>query len=548
MKESDDPNHDNIPDVAHHATVQLDAFTQSLLAGSVKMDVDYIKAYELVPGGSSTPPPATDTTAPTFLSGAALTAAASSASQINLSWPKATDNVAVAKYEVSVKGPTDANYRLIASPTTGSTDCPTTATGCTYASTGLTAATAYSYQVKALDAANNPSAILSASATTPALSASPPSSPVLTEQDGDKQATLTWTQATGDVVSSYEVWRDDVNTYISGLDSSARSFTVTGLTDGSTYRYRVVAYNSAGLANSNVVTLSPKAPSNADVTAPTVPTNLRVNPAATANSVPLAWDTATDNVGVAKYNILRNGSVIGTSTGLTYTDNTVAANTSYSYTVEAVDAVPNTGLPSSPPLSVTTPAAPDVTAPTAFTLSQGIVRSNQVNVNWTASSDPESGIKEYRVFRDGTQVGTVLPATCSATTCSFGETSGIASQVTYQYYVQAINGKDMSTQSNTLSVTTLAQDTVAPVITSIYPAAGNVSGQVNISASATDNVAVTKMELYIDSKLYATTTSGSIGYGWNTNPRHWQGSHTITIKAYDGASQSTTKSINLNVL
>src|SRR5437667_2606364 len=97
---------------------------------------------------SNGPPP--DTTAPSVPTG--LTAAAVSSSQINLSWTASSDNVGVSGYRV---------YR-------GGTQIATTSTT-SYANTGLSASTTYTYNVAAFDAAGNVSAQSSpASATTQA--------------------------------------------------------------------------------------------------------------------------------------------------------------------------------------------------------------------------------------------------------------------------------------------------------------------------------------------------------------------------------------------
>ncbi|CAN5645722.1 hypothetical protein BH09PLA1_BH09PLA1_06050 [soil metagenome] len=78
-----------------------------------------------------------------------------------------------------------------------------------------------------------------------------------------------------------------------------------------------------------------------DTQAPSTPTNLRTT-SITANSIALAWDASTDNVGVAGYEIYRDGVKVGTSTTATYNDSVgLTANTTYTYTVRAYDAVPN---------------------------------------------------------------------------------------------------------------------------------------------------------------------------------------------------------------
>ncbi|MDD2675073.1 MAG: M4 family metallopeptidase [Flavobacterium sp.] len=89
----------------------------------------------------------TDTVAPT--APANLTAAATTSSSTNLSWTAATDNVAVTGYSI-YNGAT-----LV-----------TTVTGLTYSVTGLSASTAYTFTVKAKDAAGNLSVASNAVAVT----------------------------------------------------------------------------------------------------------------------------------------------------------------------------------------------------------------------------------------------------------------------------------------------------------------------------------------------------------------------------------------------
>jgi hypothetical protein len=67
-----------------------------------------------------------------------------------------------------------------------------------------------------------------------------------------------------------------------------------------------------------------------------------------------------------------------------------------------------------------------------------------------------------------------------------------------------------------------------------------VSGTVTVSATSSDNVGVTKMEVYIDGALKTSNTnSTSISYSWNTTGVS-NGSHTIQSKAYDAAGNVGT--------
>ncbi len=102
---------------------------------------------------TSTPPtPASDTTKPVGPSN--LTAIVQSDSQINLSWPVATDDVGIKNYEIY------RNDSLISTSTTT-----------TFADTGLRSGTTYNYKVVAVDNANNKSTGALKSATTKSLPA-----------------------------------------------------------------------------------------------------------------------------------------------------------------------------------------------------------------------------------------------------------------------------------------------------------------------------------------------------------------------------------------
>ncbi|WP_232243316.1 discoidin domain-containing protein [Paenibacillus sp. GSMTC-2017] len=123
--------------------------------------------WKPVVGGSA------DNQAPT--APAALTATATSSSAINLSWNASTDNVGVTGYTI-FRGGTQIG----------------TATGLSYADSGLTASTAYSYTVKAVDGAGN----LSGNSNT-ANATTLSSSPVGANLALNKPATSSSTEGTG---------------------------------------------------------------------------------------------------------------------------------------------------------------------------------------------------------------------------------------------------------------------------------------------------------------------------------------------------------------
>src|SRR5207245_232211 len=173
-------------------------------------------------------PPAADTTPPSVPQG--LSAAVVSSSQINLSWTASTDNVGVTGYQVYRSGTQIG-----------------TATSPSYAVTGLSPATVYSFTVAAFDAAGNvsaPSAAVSAT-TAAAPDTTAPTVPTNLQASAvsSAQINLAWTASTDNVgVTGYRVYRS--GTQIGTATST--SYAVAGLAPSTTYSFTVAAFDAAG--------------------------------------------------------------------------------------------------------------------------------------------------------------------------------------------------------------------------------------------------------------------------------------------------------------
>src|SRR6266513_2210076 len=275
-----------------------------------------------------------DTVAPSTPAG--LTASAASSSRINLSWLAATDNVGVIRYSVYRDGVQIASVA-----------------GRSYANTGLSAATTYSYTVAASDAARNASAQSSpVSATTKApLDTQAPSIPTNLAASAITPTTLTlsWNAATDNVaVAGYRV-------YLNGtllLSPSSTSAQIIELTPDFTRSFTVAAFDAAGNASAPSAPLSVTTPPLADTTAPTTPSGVAAS-ALTSSSLTLSWSPATDNVGVTGYRVYRNGTLAASPSATSASITGLLASVLYSFTVSAVDAAGNASA-SSAPLSVTT--------------------------------------------------------------------------------------------------------------------------------------------------------------------------------------------------
>ncbi|MFI6421991.1 NPCBM/NEW2 domain-containing protein [Streptomyces sp. NPDC050842] len=116
---------------------------------------------------------------------------------------------------------------------------------------------------------------------------------------------------------------------------------------------KTVSYVTVPVAAGASVTAT-TGPAGGDTTPPTAPTGLTTGNV-TSSSVDLTWTASTDDVGVTGYRIYRGGTLVGTTTGTSFTATGLSASTPYTFTVKAIDAADNVSAAGNP-VSVTTAA------------------------------------------------------------------------------------------------------------------------------------------------------------------------------------------------
>ncbi|HZG56038.1 discoidin domain-containing protein [Paenibacillus sp.] len=391
-----------------------------------------------------------DTQAPTAPSG--LTATAVSSSAIDLAWTASSDNVGVAGYRVYRNG------TLVG-----------TVSGTSYSDTGLTASTTYNYTVRAFDAAGNVSGdSATASATTQSsggggtsakltIAAVTASSYQSGNEPGDSidgSLSTRWS-AEGDgqwiqydLGSSYTIDLVKIAFYngasrTTAIDillstngtswtqafSGSSSGTTTALetfdfADASARYVRIVGHgNSDNLWNSitEVEIWGYGSGSGGDTQAPTAPTGLTAT-AASSSAINLAWTASSDNVGVAQYEVYRGSTLVGTTTGTSYSDTGLAASTTYTYTVRAKDAAGNVSPASGSASATTLSSTPPPTSALKLLYQEGDggttgdndIRPYFTIVNDGTTSIPLSELKiryYYKKESSGSQTATIDFAT-----------------------------------------------------------------------------------------------------------------------------------------
>ncbi len=397
---------------------------------------------------SNTPPPKTGT----------VTATALDATDIQLTW----DPVVASGYYVQYRKTGAPVWTLITAPTVtlngGGKE--------QYTQSGLTPNTSYDFEVRA----GSPyvGAVLwylgdwSDPATQTTIPVPPVAPGVLTTLANGTTVTVSWADVLGE--TGYELQHRVLGTpgwpvFGAGtlLGAGTTTADVTGLLNGTTYEFRLVATNSVSTAlNANW------SPTAAQITPTIAPTLTVIDPLndVDGGNVTLRWAAIT---GAASYSLDRSAdggatwaNVKAGIAALNYTDNTATLNTPYVYRLAATNAAGNSAF--SGTQAITTGPA----APAGFTTAAA---GDTVVLTW--NNVPGAKFKLQRrtglnAFADVS--GALLPVNVLIYT-----DSGLPTNTTYDYRIAAVN----STGSRS-TYTVVAPVTTGPAAAFVQNAPTNI--------------------------------------------------------------------------
>ena len=251
---------------------------------------------------------------------------------------------------------------------------------------GLTDGTTYSFTVTAVNKAGEGPASDAASATPTAAITKPGPPNGLTASPGNGQVTLSWTapgSSGGAAISGYEIYRGitpggESGTPVNGSLVAGISYTVTGLTNGTTYYFTVVAVNTAKLQGAK---------------------------AGEASATPTAAASAS---------------------------NSASASASAGASASASATGPASGSPSG---GATATAAGSPGAPTGLTATPG---NAEVGLSWTAPAAASGPPASYHVY-EGTSPGFTLGTPVMSTTSTNATVTGLSNGTTYYFVVAAVD-------------------------------------------------------------------------------------------------------------
>jgi hypothetical protein len=189
---------------------------------------------------------------------------------------------------------------------------------------------------------------------------------------------------------------------------------------------------------------------------------------------------------------------------------------------------------------------PDTTPPTAPTSLQATAQSSsQIDLSWTASSDPESGIANYEVYRCTGSSCTPTTLIASPTGASYSDNTGLSVNTVYSYRVRTRNGAGLfsTIYSNTVSATTQATSTPSPTPAS-YACHILDSAQTTPQGYAVAyNPFTVQQELLLKATCNPSDTTVTIGNGNMGSSTNWDGRMWVWNQGYElvnGTWQATT--------
>lgn len=230
------------------------------------------------------------------------------------------------------------------------------------------------------------------------------------------------------------------------------SFTDAGLSAGSTYFYRVSAYNTQGQSVPSIW-----AQASTLTTTLAAPTGLAAT-AVSATQINLTWaDNSTDETGFRVERATNNTFTAGLASfdlaaGTTsFSNSGLLPETTYYYRVFAVGAAGGISSPSNTASATTLAAPPNAPSNLAVT---GVTQTS-VALRWNDNSANETGFYLERCLGSCTSgsTGWARIATPGANTTSYTD-PGLARKTTYSYRVQAHNGTGASSYSNIVKAKT----------------------------------------------------------------------------------------------
>jgi hypothetical protein len=325
-----------------------------------------------------------------------------------------------------------------------------------------------------------------------------------------------------------------------GSDSSApytQSINL-GIAQNGSKTFNAKVYDAAG----NITEASLAVTVNiTDITLPTVTLDSSASSIAASSPVTLTA-AASDDVGITKVEFYKDGVLVSTDDKAPFAYSFTAAfsgNGSSNYTAKAYDTAGN--VATSDALNITV-NIPDDASPTVALSSSDTNVTLMGAQTLTAVASDNVAVTKVEFYQGSTLLGTDSSAPFTQTV-----TYGAANNGNYAYTAKAFDNANNSTVSNTLNVIVNVPDTTLPTV-SLSSSANPVVSTTGIvlTAAASDDVGVSKVEFYRDNTLLATDSSAPYELPLSFTAAQ-SGSYNYSAKAFDPTGNTASSAISLTV-
>jgi hypothetical protein len=309
-------------------------------------------------------------------------------------------------------------------------------------------------------------------------------------------ASLAWGRSTDDTkVEGYRVYRGPAGASASQLQLIATTDAVTSyaakkLYSGRGYTFGVTAIDLDG-NESAMRTASVTTTSSSDTTAPAAPSSSSVSARVFSSSrIDVVWGGSSSS-DVAGYQVLRDGTLVATvdlPNGLRYSDNGLAAASTHTYVIKAVDSAGNVS-------AGTTGRAATTLASGALLIARGPYTSNVTGtsavvswwtnlptpgvVSWSGGSatDPAGSVRHHSVAISGLSPGTTVNYSVgnggSLTASGSFRTAAPAGQSFSFAAIGDFGGGSTGESQNAANIAAAGTSFIQTVGDNIYPTSGN---------------------------------------------------------------------------
>lgn len=369
--------------------------------------------------------PATTPGAPTSLS------ASRSGTTASLTWtaPVSTGGSAILDYLIEYKLSSDSSWNSFSDGTSTSTSASIT---------GLVSGASYDFRVATVNAIGSGSYTSTAN---------------LTATAGNGEVALTWTQPTftgGESLSHYVVQLREVGSSTwsdSGATTTSRSRTVTGLTNGTTYEFRVAAVTTTSTSSyTSVATETPR-------TTPDVITSVTTTPG--NRQVLVSWSAPANGGSAITDYVIQYKSPTGSwttftdgvSTGTSVSVTSLTNGTAFSFRVASVNVAGTSSY--STDVSDTPRTTPG--SPTALTRT---LSDSSLALSWSApTSNGGASITDYVIEIRESSTGAWSTVNDGTSTNTYFTLSGLTNGTSYEVRVSAANAAGTGTSSTVVTGT-----------------------------------------------------------------------------------------------